>query len=381
MARVKLSTGEEYDRAEALKEAGGDDLLMGAVADGEFLKRDGDEIVGATGAVAPAEQLDANGTILDVNVIADGEYLKRVGTTVVGDAGSGGPATQLDSDGTTLDVNAIADGEYLKRVGTTVVGAAATGAPTDAEYWVEALHAGLSGEVAVGATGIHTAAYASRNAAAKAGRLFLPDNGFVIERDTGSAWAPWGPIYPLTRPVDADFAWINQGGASVVDGGGGICLIAPGGTINVRLRKKAAPATPYVITACILPMLPAATTDSAGFGLAFREAGTGELQVFGWGNQAGGGAKMISWKFTSPTAFSASYNTFAIVPSTPVWLRIADNGTNRICSWSPDGQNWFVFHTVGRTDFLTADEVGFFIYTQFSITPETAITLLSWKEG
>ena len=79
-----------------------------------------------SGAGGAATQLDADGTILDVNVIADGQFLKRVGTTVVGASSSAGPASQLDADGTTLDVNVITDGQFLKRVGTTVVSAVPT---------------------------------------------------------------------------------------------------------------------------------------------------------------------------------------------------------------------------------------------------------------
>jgi hypothetical protein len=62
------------------------------------------------------------------------------------------------------------------------------------------------------------------------------------------------------------------------------------------------------------------------------------------------------------------------------FIRIADNGTNRLCSYSVDGQNWFQFHSVGRTDFLTATEVGFFA-NDASNTYECGITLLSWKEA
>lgn len=72
-------------------------LGIGAVADGEFLKRSGANIIGASGTSAPASQLDSDGTILDVNVITDGEYLKRVGATVVsGVPGAGSSITILN---------------------------------------------------------------------------------------------------------------------------------------------------------------------------------------------------------------------------------------------------------------------------------------------
>lgn len=255
------------------------------------------------------------------------------------------------------------------------------GSGVDADFWVETANANLSAEVVVGTTGIHTAAYASRNAAAKAGRLFLPNNGFVVERDTGSAWAPWGPIYPLTVPVDGDFAWINQGGASVNAAGGGIYLLAPTGTagISFRIRKKAAPATPYTITACLLPHWIA--NNNSYVGLCFREAATGEISAWGprINSTVGTGVTLSGLKYTSPTAFSASYADLGWGMPQPVWLRIADNGTNRICSFSADGQNWIAIHTVGRTDFLTADEVGFFADANQTTYP-VGVTLLSWQQ-
>lgn len=224
-----------------------------------------------------------------------------------------------------------------------------------------------------------TAAYASRPAAGNVGDLFFPSNGYVVERDTGAAWAPWGPIFPLTAPDDSAFAWVNQGGASTITTNGGIHLIAPAvAALNIRARVKSAPSTPYTITACFLGR--AVGVNSANFGLLFRESGTGEIHVFevifstDW--------RLGSEKYTSATAASASYTLQPILSymPCPLWLRIADDGANRICSWSMDGQNWMVIHTIGRTDFLTADQVGFYAQA-VNATWDCACTLISWKEA
>jgi hypothetical protein len=255
------------------------------------------------------------------------------------------------------------------------------GAPSDAEYLVEAAHGTLSAEVVTGTTYMTTASYASRQAATKDGRLFLPSNGFYVERDTASAWAPWGPIFSFTVPVDGDFAWINQGGASVSTTNGGIYLLGPATTgPNFRIRKKAAPATPYTITVAFLPAMLALNFQNAG--LVFREAGTGELHSCQVAmNTASISPILGSIKWSSPTAFSADYVTSRGVAITGVvWLRIADNGTSRICSYSSDGQNFIQFHSVSRTDFLTADEVGFFVNDETN-TFAVSMTLLSWKQG
>lgn len=217
------------------------------------------------------------------------------------------------------------------------------------------------------------------------GELYLPTDGVQIHRYDGSAWSPWGPIFPFTKPIDGDFAWVNQETASVDTTKGGIFLsdVAGGVVANdLRIRIKSAPSTPYVITAAFIPNT--YQENFFQFGLCFREAATGELHAFsfthattaftlGWG--------IWSRKFNSPTSFNSEYtNHLWEFSGKIVFIRIADNGVNRICSFSFDGQNWVQFHSVGRTDFLTADQVGFFIdvaNTSFGYST----TLVHWKES
>jgi hypothetical protein len=97
---------------------------------------------------------------------------------------AGDPGTPSNGD---LWYDSTANELTARINGANVALGAGGGAPADAEYWVETANGSLSNEVVVGTTGITTAAYASRQAAAKAGRLFLPSNGFVVERDTGAA--------------------------------------------------------------------------------------------------------------------------------------------------------------------------------------------------
>ena len=42
-------------------------------------------------------------------------------------------------------------------------------------------------------------------------------------------------------------------------------------------------------------------------------------------------------------------------------MRITDNGTNRITYISNDGYYWHTLSTIGRTDYITANQYGFFI--------------------
>lgn len=221
-----------------------------------------------------------------------------------------------------------------------------------------------------------------------AGDLVFYNNSFYVSRFTGSAWGPWGPIFPMTQPVDGDFSWVNQGGASVDASLGGIYLLAPATAgDSLRVRVKTAPSTPYVITACFLPAIHAANNsgtavENAAFGLIFRESGTGELATFGLQFVSGQVQPIVVvQKFNSATSFNSGYNggTTRRYPASPLFLRIADNGTNRMCSISTDGQHFIQVHTVGRTDFLTADQVGFYAHAGNS-SNDCGVNLLSWKE-
>lgn len=210
------------------------------------------------------------------------------------------------------------------------------------------------------------------------GDLYLPSNGFSIER-YDSGWIPWGPIFPFTAPIDGDFAWINQGGASVDTTNGGIYLSAPAdASVNHRIRKKAAPSTPYTITAIFLAN--SLAVDYHTFGLLYRNSGAGTFVTFAIQRNIGSGLPLtiVSSKYNGPTSYNANYFQLGYDSGNFVFLRIADNGTNRISSYSSDGQHWTALHTVGRTDFLTADEVGFYIDVENGTYP-LGVTLLSWK--
>ena len=179
--------------------------------------------------------------------------------------------------------------------------------------------------------------------------------------------------------------WVNQGSSTIATTNGGIFLSMPSTAgVNAVIRKKSAPSTPYTITAHVLPLLSPASIPVCG--LCFRESSSGKIHMFNLYNivtGSGYNAGLGSSKYTSATAFSADYtslNPFPMPANSGVFLRIEDDGTNRKTHYSTDGRNFRQFTTVGRTDFLTADEVGFCVGT-VSGTVAAAMMLSSWKEG
>jgi hypothetical protein len=223
-----------------------------------------------------------------------------------------------------------------------------------------------------------TTTFASPPGSPASGDLDLYTNSFYIGRYSGSAWVPWGPIFPCTDPSLASVTtWVNQGGASVTTTNGGIYLLGPAtGSVNLRCQVKTAPSTPYTITALVIPSLIA--VDFMGCGILFRESGSGKMASIAFVHNGGWSVDVNKW--TDATTFSAQYAT-APLKSLPSYMffRLADDGANRISSISTDGINFRVIHTVGRTDFLTANQVGFFVNCQ-EATWDAGVTLLSWKE-
>lgn len=204
-------------------------------------------------------------------------------------------------------------------------------------------------------------AYGSRPSADNDGDLYFSTDGAVVSRDKGSGngYSHWGPVFLLNMSKTvSDFAWINQETATATDTAGGIVMTPPVGTgSSINLLKRTAPSTPYTITAG--GILNAVGTNSLRMGLCFRQSSDGKIvyHAFGYG---GSNWKIEGFKFTNATTYAgATYYSYEWMPTGGFcWLRIGDDGTDRKVWISSDGQNWALIHSVGRTDYLTADEVG-----------------------
>lgn len=193
----------------------------------------------------------------------------------------------------------------------------------------------------------------------------------------GSRWYSQGYGQPTINPIIADFSWLNQGSSTIGYVNGGALLSIPAsGSLAFRGMDKAAPATPYsIIAGLLLNFLGVNTTDTLG--LYFSD-GT-KLHTFGVGFSAD--YYILSGKFNTTTSYSANYTAPPYATFGPlVWLKIQDDGTNRICSISADGkENWITLHSVGRTDFLTATRVGFGGSVTNSSNP-ASILVVSWEQ-
>jgi len=221
--------------------------------------------------------------------------------------------------------------------------------------------------------------YASLPATCTKGDMYYTsDSIYTFVATATNTWTPFFRGRQVTIPVDSGFSWVNQGGATLTTTYGNFLLYGPASASDsLRLRVKTAPATPYTIEAGFL-VAPAKTNFWAG-GVAWRASGSGSLVLASVGS--GAYANLDSTKWTNATTYSSAY-TLAPDPSpgdAEVWVRIADDGVNRTISWSQDSVNWIQVHSVGRTDFITADQVGFFVNNNNS--NPIYMNLFHWKQS
>lgn len=198
-----------------------------------------------------------------------------------------------------------------------------------------------------------------------AGDVYFNNNGFVVERYTGTAWQPFGPLFALTPPVYGSFAWINQGSATATDNGkNGVVIYDPAhNNENMRILKKSAPSQPYDLYAMML--LPGISGNFLKAGVCLRESSSGKLVNFSLQmNGTSGNIEIAVVHMNSPTSFNAQ-PTSAPLATWPCFLRIRDEGTGgsnkRKFYVSNDGQNWIKFYEQTPNTFITADEIGFWV--------------------
>jgi len=213
-------------------------------------------------------------------------------------------------------------------------------------------------------------------AAGVAGRLYFLTDGILQWFDDGSAWHSYYGSIPCVQPPDiSTFTQILAGGrtlAQAADQKGGLVIQMTNGTTadDYRLLVQSTPATPYTITAFILPTLQA--NNYSCMGLCWRQSSTGNMQVFGivddngptfyWRNESANNSGSSPTYTTGTDIITVtSQSAYFTQAGNGIWLRISDDGTNRSVSYSVDGLNFIQLGSQARTTTITPDQWGVFV--------------------
>lgn len=181
-----------------------------------------------------------------------------------------------------------------------------------------------------------------------------PQSGFASGLYGVDGASAAGPLHQLTALNQTGWAWVNQGTFSVIQAGGVVQLAGPftGAGANVALRQTTAPAAPYTMTACLVPLIgPGGFTYIA---IGHRDAGSGEFKLWIAGDDQG--VRMIT--YNTPTSGNAdSASRIPAWRGTPVWMRIIDDNTDLIYQYSVDGINFTTVFQEPRTTFCDPDQI------------------------
>jgi len=225
--------------------------------------------------------------------------------------------------------------------------------------------------------------FANRPSAGRPGTIFLASDNNYLEYDDGSNWQTYGPIFRFKQPNQGDFTWVNQGTAILLTDNGVLTIKTPNTSgVNLRILKKAVPTKPYTITGFFNYASIGNATCTCG--LCWRESSTGKLVTAGFARASLTCAVEVG-RFTNETTSTTLYKSQDIfgIPCTVggMWVRLYEDLTNRKVYLSADGYNWYEFHSISRTDHLTADEVGICAQYINTTAGETYNNFYSYEEG
>lgn len=185
---------------------------------------------------------------------------------------------------------------------------------------------------------------------------------FKIRNIDNTAWisvggGSLGQIALITPPIDGEWTSFNfTGSTRTLSEIGSILINSPsnGSLNNLRMVLHDLPAPPYEVIVGYMPVLKFQQFSGAGCG--FRESSTGKLAYVRTLATGATGLIFHYGQWNSESSGNLGDYIGQVVcgwwPWPLVFVKLADNGVNRITSWGPDGENFVLQHTIGRLDHL-----------------------------
>lgn len=183
----------------------------------------------------------------------------------------------------------------------------------------------------------------------------------------------WWEATP-TFPVAGNFAWINQGSASITTTSkGALFLSTPAlNGDSLKVQKMARPGTNWTAIMRFSALHQNVNFNSCGF--IVRDSSAGKLTVFAKGtNQVG-----INYYTNATTFSSAPLNVSTEISDRGDWWKMVTSSGTLTWSRSVDGENWLQLTTLNlSTNLTTPDEIGFYVNSN-NATYGAALLLQSW---
>jgi hypothetical protein len=210
-------------------------------------------------------------------------------------------------------------------------------------------------------------------------KFYFNTSASTVYACVNGAWAEVsgvsGGVSP--PPLVSSLTWINQGTSTASNTSAGIFFNQPYTSSNyVAALLATAPATPYTFTVGIESVVN--FTSSTADSLCISD-GT-KIETVGWAaTTTAVTLELVDW--TNYDTFSASSSLSPSLATLPniLWLREADNGTNRTYGWSYDGVNFIQLTQISDTSFLTPTKIG--VCTAADTDTNGAyMTVVSWSQ-
>lgn len=202
------------------------------------------------------------------------------------------------------------------------------------------------------------------------GRMYVSNDVGLIQRDNGTSWERiWGgPLGWMTAPPTSGWSTTNMGTSTwAADLDGYLMTLPPNQTANswnIAVRTLT-PSSNYTATFYLDMAFNINNDWSAAICLRNSSSGSFVLFEIALVTATVNGLMMRVTNWTNATTFSATSSTLNISlygPSTPNWLRVRDDGSNRYFEFSYNGVDWILFFSSTRTSFITPNQIGVAAY-------------------
>lgn len=218
------------------------------------------------------------------------------------------------------------------------------------------------------------------------------ENMAVYDTDYGlpfvyTAAASWMPILtgadgiPFVSPLNLTWTALNQTSGTYDDTTDRRLKAQCAGNGTAQLRGWYASLTPPFDYRFYIKFFNS-DVNFNGVSIGFRQDSTGELHTFSQFVEATTFTTQYEVrKWNSATSVNSDYIAAKDVSCHVNWVRLLDNNaSSRAIYISEDGTNWQSIHSIGRTDFLTADEVFFGLrFGTVASTDDAQAVLLSME--